>query len=417
MASTGNGKPSSDSSSLFAAVSQLSAGPVTGVVRSERISCDQDPLQQATRRRAKRTMSHQQVLVCLSSLFAVCGASPVSPADVVEVHDAARLRAALSELTAGTTLRIAPGDYPGGYFVKDLENVTVEGSDPQNPPHFVGGANAWHFSGCSGLVLRHLHASGQTRNGFNLDDGGRAGRPAGPVTLEKLVVRDVGPTGNFDGIKCSGLVDLAIRECTVAGWGGQAVDLVGCHRVVISNCRFVGKSGFSQASGVQCKGGSEDVTIEKSRFVNAGQRPINAGGSTGLPYFRPPGAPYEGRRITIRENVIEGSLCACAFTGVDGAEFRGNTILFPERWIFRILQETTAENFVPCRNVRIEKNAIVFRRSQIREEVNIGPNTAPETFRFAENRWFAEDQPDRSRPRLPTEESGGEYGVDPRTDN
>lgn len=335
-------------------------------------------------------------------------------ADVVLVRDAASLKSALSKLTDGTVLRIAPGEYPGGHDVKDVANLTIEAADPDKPPHFKRGSYAWHFSGCSGLKLRHLRVSGQSHNGLNLDDGGRADRPMKNVSLERLDISDIGPKGNFDGLKCSGLEDVTINGCTVEGWGGQAIDLVGCHRVVISECKFTGKPNHSQASGVQCKGGSEEVTIENSRFVDAGQRPINAGGSTGLAYFRPAGAKYEARRIIIRKNEISGSLCACAFTGVDGAEFTGNTILFPEKWVFRILQETTDDGFVPCRNVLIENNAIVFRRSQVSVEVNIGAKTASETFRFSQNRWFAEDRPDRSRPKLPTEEKDGTYGRDPR---
>jgi hypothetical protein len=91
-----------------------------------------------------------------------------------------------------------------------------------------------------------------------------------------------------------------------------------------------------------------------------------------------------------------------------------NTILFPEKWIFRILQETTEEGFVPCRNVVIENNAIVFRRSQVSVEVNIGAKTEPETFRFARNKWYAEDRPERSQPKLPVKEVDGIYGRDPR---
>ena len=65
----------------------------------------------------------------------------------------------------------------------------------------------------------------------------------------------------------------------------------------------------------------------------------------------------------------------------------------------------------------IENNAIVFNRSQVAIEVNVGAMTAPETFRFAGNRWFAEDRPDRSKPKLPTEEKDGTYGTDPRIAN
>lgn len=338
----------------------------------------------------------------------------VVQADVMVVKNTAALKVALAKLSDGTTLHIATGDYPGGFDVKGVLNLTIEAADPENPPHFKGGVYAWHFSECSGLKLKHLRASGQTRNGFNLDDGGRADRPMKNITLEHLDVRDVGPKGNFDGIKCSGLDDLTIRNCVIEGWGGEGIDMVGCHRVQISACKFVGKSGYSQSSGVQCKGGSEAVTIENCEFVNAGQRPINAGGSTGLEHFRPLKAKYEARRIIIRKNTISGSLCACSFTGVDGAEFTENTVLFPEKWIFRMLQENTEDGFVPSRNVVIENNSIVFRRSQVSSEVNVGPNTAPETFRFAKNRWFAEDRASQSKPRLPAEEKDGIYGRDPR---
>ncbi|MEQ1829903.1 MAG: hypothetical protein ABL921_28330 [Pirellula sp.] len=99
------------------------------------------------------------------------------------------------------------------------------------------------------------------------------------------------------------------------------------------------------------------------------------------------------------------------FSATDGAEFTGNTILYPEKWIFRILQETTAEGFASCRNVTIQGNKISFRRSQVQVEINVGSGTDPESFRFANNIWFCEDRPESSKPRLPTPETGGTYGV------
>lgn len=324
------------------------------------------------------------------------------------------LRAALAGLKEGDTLRIAPGEYPGGHQVVGVANLMVTALDPENPPVFVGGGNAWQFSRCPGLKVSHLRTRGQTSNGFNLDDGGDRDHPVEGITLERLEIREVGPKGNHDGIKGSGLVNLTIRDCDLEGWGGQGIDLVGCHRSLITGCRFVGKEGFSATAGVQMKGGCSEITVEKCHFVNAGERPLNLGGSTGLEYFRPPGAKHEAARLVARDNVIEGGLCAAAFVGVDGAEFAGNTILFPERWIFRILQETKAPGFVPCRNVRVTGNRIVFHRGRIRSDVNVGEGTSPETFVFADNRWFAEDRPAASPPRLPVEEKGGVHGVDPR---
>lgn len=345
-------------------------------------------------------------------LFLLLGS--LAAADEIIVRDVASLRTALRNLKTGTTLKIAPGDYPGGHSVSGVEKLTIEALDPKQPPHFKGGGNAWHFSRCKDLTLRNLRVSGQTGNGLNLDDGGDLANPVTGITIEHVEISDIGPKGNHDGIKCSGLDKLTIRDCTITGWGGQGIDFVGCHHSLIAGCRFMGKEGFTASAAVQLKGGTSDVIVEKCRFTHAGERPINLGGSTGLPYFRPPGTKYEAARLIVRDNVIEGSPCAAAFVGVDGAEFTGNTILLPAKWIFRILQETREPGFVPCRNVLIKDNRIVFRRAQVQIDINSSDATAPETFRFENNRWFADDKPQASKPKLPVEEKNGVYGVDPR---
>ena len=342
------------------------------------------------------------------------GLAAAATAAEVTVHNAQDLRGAVRDLKPGTTLKIAPGDYPGGHQVTGLDQLTIEALDAQRPPHFIGGTTGWQFSRCQRLTLRHLRISGQSGNGLNLDDGGELSHPVEGITVEHIEISDIGPTGNHDGIKCSGLDKLTIRGCTISGWGGQGIDFVGCHRSLITGCRFVGKEGFTATAGIQLKGGTSDVTVEKCHFTNAGERPLNVGGSTGMAYFRPQGAAYEARAITVRDNVIEGSSCAAAFVGVDGGEFSGNIILFPQKWIFRILQETKGASFVPSRNVLLRGNRIVFRRAQVQNEINIGPDTSPETFRFEQNRWYAEDRPSASRPMLPVEEKEGVYGIDPR---
>ncbi len=345
-------------------------------------------------------------------LFLLLGS--LAAADVIIVRDGVSLRTALRGLKPDTTLKIAPGDYPGGHHVSGVEKLTVAALDPENPPHFRGGANAWHFSRCNDLTLRNLRISGQTGNGLNLDDGGDLANPTTGSTIEHVEISDIGPKGNHDGIKCSGLDKLTIRDCTITGWGGQAIDFVGCHHSLITGCRFIGKEGFTASAGIQLKGGSGDVMVEKCHFTNAGERPINVGGSTDLAFFRPQGAMQEASSIVVTNNLIEGGLCAAAFVGVEGAEFTNNTVLFPEKWIFRILQETKGTGFRPCSYVLIKGNKVTFRRSQVQIDINIGDGTAPETFRFQNNRWFAEDKPQASKPRLPVAEKDGVDGVDPR---
>lgn len=378
--------------------------------------------------RERRLAIFSAVVVAVGALTSFAGekAPPTASAQLaarpvvaIRVADDAALRAALRSARPGQTILIAPGRYQPGAYAERLEGrpdapIVISGENPSNPPVFEGGTEAWHLSRCRHLVLRHLTIRGQSANGINIDDGGQRTEPAGPIVLENLHVSRVGPEGNRDGIKLSGVADFVIRRCTIEGWGGQAIDMVGCRHGVIEECLFRGLEGFSQATGPQTKGGTSEVVIRRCVMINAGQRGVNIGGSTGMAYFRPPGAKYEAKQITVEGCTFLGGMAPIVLVGVDGAVVRNNTIVRPSRWVMRILQETTAEGFPPCRNGVFERNLIVYDGREVRESVNIGPNTAPESFRFRENLWFRADRPEASRPQLPTDEQGGAYGVDPR---
>jgi len=350
-------------------------------------------------------------------IVAMCVLVSRADGDDVTVADDAALRAALRSAEPGTTIRIAPGVYRGGiYFQRSGtvdQPIVIEAADPADPPVFQGGGTAIQLGGCSYVTLRNLRSRGQTANGFNCDDAGRMDGSARGIVLEGLRVEDVGPRGNIDAIKLSGLTDFRVSDCVVEGWGGSGIDMVGCHNGLIERCTFRGKEGFSQSNGIQAKGGSADIRITACDFIRAGQRAINCGGSTGMAYFRPQDATWEAKAITIDNCRFVGAVAAVGFVGVDGATFTSNTIYHPEKWIFRILQETTADRFAPCRNVRIERNLIVFRSADVRTHINIGPNTAPQTFIFSRNWWYCDDAPAQSRPTLPTRETDGIVGRDP----
>ena len=343
------------------------------------------------------------------SVFLWLGMVPAQAEEKI-VRDAAELRAALKDLADGTTLKLAAAEYGGGYAVANKRQLHITALNPDRKPTFTGGNQAWHFSRCEGLQVSHLIICGQKHNGINIDDGGERDKPVKGVTLRHLVVSDIGPQGNYDGIKCSGLKDVLIEHCHLHGWGGQGIDFVGCLQAMIRTCVLEGKEGFSASAGIQLKGGSADVTVQQCVFVHAGPRPLNIGGSTGLEFFRPADAKAEASRITVKNNIIQGSECAAAFVGVDGCEFSHNEISDPGKWIFRILQETRAPGFVPCRKVNIHDNRIEFRRAQVRTEINIGDGTAAETFVFSGNHWSCLDQPQASKPQLPVKETKGRYG-------
>jgi hypothetical protein len=106
-----------------------------------------------------------------------------------------------------------------------------------------------------------------------------------------------------------------------------------------------------------------------------------------------------------------------AFASVDGATVRYNTIYRPLTWVIRILQEDTYPGYIPSCNGVFTNNIIVFRSDEVATTVNIGIDTAPQTFQFANNWWYCLNNPALSTPTLPTPEVGGVYGVDPQLVN
>ena len=192
--------------------------------------------------------------------------------------------------------------------------------------------------------------------------------------------------------------------------------MVGCHDGAVENCTFTHDENAAMANGVQTKGGSRAVAIRKCKFINAGGRAVNLGGSTGAPYFRPLNATAEARDITVEDCHFTGSMAPIAFVGVDGAIARYNTFVNPGRWVVRILQENQNTALAPCRNGLFANNFITFKTG-LAMAVNIGGGTEPKSFRFEKNAWLCEDAHSETRARLqlPFGEAAGIYG-EPRPD-
>ncbi len=353
--------------------------------------------------------------------LALMAHSAVRAEDVVRVSTRDEFSQALRRAKPGALISIAPGTYRGGLSQAGLKGtkeqpIVIAGADPMNPPVIEGGGSGLHLSSPGHVELKDLVLAGATGNGLNIDDSGSVDTPAHDLVLRNLVVRDVGPAGNRDGIKLSGLSDFRIESCRVERWGsgGSAIDMVGCQKGVVTGSKFA-EAGGDAANGVQVKGGSRQIVIQRCRFENAGGRAVNVGGSTGLPYFRPRGADSEAKQITVQDCEFIGGMSAIAFVGVDGAVVEHNTIYRPQRWAIRILQENTDARFVPCRKGQFLHNVVAFRSDEVRQVVNIGGNTSPETFQFSGNVWYCIDRAaDTQRlVRLPAAETEGAYGTDP----
>lgn len=346
-----------------------------------------------------------------------------STAVVRVVATTSQLTAALAAAGAGDEIHLQPGVYGGGHYRANLSQVTIRSSNRANPAIIDGGSNGIQLSDASSVTIADLVFRNQTGNGLNIDDGGSFATPTTNITLRNITVRDIVTAGNNDGIKLSGVNGFLIEGVRVLNWGigGSAVDMVGCHDGLVQNSLFAHTNTSNGGTTLQPKGGSKNITFRANRIElppDAG-RAVQAGGSTGAQFFRfvDGDSGYEADEIVAEGNVIIGGSSAFSWVNIDGGIFHHNVVHRPYRWVARILNENQGSaTIVDTQNGQLHDNRIVFNDtgSEFSTAVNDGPETEPDTYSFARNRWLnlANPTPGGSRPALPTVEVDGVYGGD-----
>ena len=334
--------------------------------------------------------------------------------------------AALAAAEPDDEIVLQPGTYVGGHFRANLRQVTIRSLDPANPATIDGGNNAIQLSDAQHVTIENLVFRNQTGNGLNIDDGGSFDTPSTDITLRNITVRDIVTAGNHDGIKLSGVDHFFIDGVQVLNWGsgGSAVDMVGCHHGLIQNSRFEHTNTSNAGTTLQPKGGSKDITFRANRIElpRGAGRAVQAGGSTGTPFFRfvDGDSGYEADEITAEGNVIVGGSSAFSWVNIDGGVFHHNVVHRPGQWVARILNENQGNPIVDTQNGRFHDNRIVLNdvAGEFSTAVNVGPETLPQTYYFARNKWLnlANPTPAGSTPNLPVPDEGGMYGGDPMAD-
>lgn len=318
----------------------------------------------------------------------------------------------------GDTILIFPHIYGGGNYIANLHGNTSAyiyfiGVDV-NTVIFQGGGQAFHFSDVSYIHFENISITLQTANGMNIDDGGSFDTPAHHFRIKGCKFYNMGAQGNNDLLKMSGVDSFWIYNCIFlnGAGGGSGLDMVGCHHGWIFNNNFENMG----SNAIQAKGGTQFIDIHTNYFKNCGQRTLNLGGSTGLQFFRPQNAPFEAADLNVFANVFIGSTAPIAYVGCVRTEVFNNTIINPGNWIIRILQETVdPDRFLPCGDNSFKNNIIWY--GNISTHVNIGPNTAPNTFVFSHNLWFRHTNPSNSVPNLPAAETSQIAGQNPLFNN
>ncbi len=323
------------------------------------------------------------------------------------------LAEAIAHAVPGDTIHFQKGIYSGGQIIKDLKG-TEKGwmtlyASVSDSVIIRGGSTSWQFADPAYLQIEGFIFEEQTANGMNIDDGGDYSTPAHHVLIKNCTFRNIKATGNNDLLKLSGLDHFEISGCQFRNGspGGSGIDMVGCHHGIIESCEFKNLGSNS----VQAKGGSQHIRIIRNRFVNGGQRSVNLGGSTGLPFFRPIDATFEAANLEVYSNIFVGSDSPVAFVGCVNSMVVNNTIYKPGRWVVRILQENSNPRFSQCSENTFSNNLIYYEN--LRTETNVGANTRPETFRLANNFWFDFAASQSRLPLIPVKDSTICFGLNP----
>jgi hypothetical protein len=344
----------------------------------------------------------------------------VSAADRV-VSNTGEFRTALRAAADGDRILLKPGVYSGGTYQSGLRGVVIRSQDPANPAIIRGGGSAIQLTDARRVAIEHLIFEQQTGNGLNIDDGGSFTTPSTDITLRHLTVRNIIGSGNRDGIKLSGVSGFLIENVQVFDWGngGSAIDMVGSHNGVIQNSLFRHDNLSIGGDALRPKGGSKNIVMRANRIeLPDGQgRAIQAGGSTGVQYFRfiDGDSGYEARNIVVEGNVVIGGSSSFSYVNIDGGLFHHNYSHRPYDWVVRILNENQGNSIVDTQNGIFVDNVIRFRddANEFKTAVNVGVETLPRSFTFARNQWYNEANPDRSRPNLPVPATDAVIGQQP----
>lgn len=329
-------------------------------------------------------------------------------------------RAALDAMPGDTILvypdLLGPSALSGGIYIENLKGepdklITMTCAESSDYVLIEGGATGIHFVNPEYLLIEKFAFSRQWGNGVNIDDGGDYSSPARHIRIRDCKWLSMDASGNNDELKMSGVDDFLISNCAFLDGsdGGSLIDMVGCHFGIIEKCRF--ENGGSNS--IQAKGGCSDLVIRQNYFMHGGQRSINIGGSTGMEFFRPIDAEYEAGNLLVHSNAFVGSTAPIAFVGAVNCRVVNNTIIRPDKWVIRILQENNHERLVKCRENYFINNIVYIGTAAQNPSLNIGPNTIPETFIFENNLWYNSENTDWPGPNLPSEETAGIIGEQP----
>jgi len=339
-----------------------------------------------------------------------------------------------SRVKPGDEIILMPGRHKPASFT-DLRGeanrpIIIRSVTPDAPAVIVADSAGIEFIRPFAVILQDVQITAGTRAGIRATDGesgdGVVGDPfQSGFRVRRVSISRIGPEATSDAVRIWGLADVQIDQLTVVGWGGAAVEIVGCREVTIERSRFLGDSDFEQVSGVEVRGGSQAVSMIDCVFRDCGDASIALGGPSARREFRPalPDVPdpkrprFEASRIQVDRCEVVGGRTSIALIGAQHVVINACTIVNPEESLFRFA--TTDPNIPVSQNdhVTLDANLFAWKPATLRALFAADDTARPAALNITDNLWWSPGESPQLAGRFPAEPALPQtLEVDPRLD-
>jgi len=314
------------------------------------------------------------------------------------------------KIRPGDEIILLPGEHRPGLLDhlhgESDKPITIRGIDPERPPIIKADRYGIRLRNATHVNIHNIVIEGASVAGLHVTSESAPRREPIVDTCQSIVIRDVqirrtGFEGLRHGLWVIDLEDVTIENVTVEGWSGAGIEVHGCRRVELLNCRLIGREAFPERYGVRVRGGTNQVWLRECFFENAGDIAMAIGWRTAIDDFYPPLEPvstgrildkdkrFEVDRVQVRNCIVRGSACAAAFKHVQTVQFRSNTIYRPTLTVLAFDAPHDDPRLADNKKVVLSSNLIVWQPGDIKHLAMFGARAKPDGVRLERNLWWS----------------------------
>ena len=306
-----------------------------------------------------------------------------------------------SRANPGDEIILMPGTHRAG-TLKGLQGepgrpIVIRSLQPEKPSVIEGEGYGIRLLDPRHVTVRDLVIRSARVHAVEINGGAAAEDVAG-VLLERIRIEHPVEAGERHAVVLRHIDGVSISQCTIEGWSGSAIEIIGAREVTVETSRFRGRESGGELSGVRIRGSSEDVHVTGSRFERCGDQAVSIGGSSAIedvrsvPTTDTESTPlYEASRIEVSDCVMVDGRSAVAFINCTDAVVRNCAVHRPRRVVLSVRREQVDPRFGDATGCQFEQNLIRWEPGDITSLGHGGGDVSLEGLTLGENLWWTAD--------------------------